>query len=59
MRGVVVAPFGGGKTQTASELCRRLPGSVVCGWLTLVSNTDGRMRGKLRRMAVTVRHTRR
>lgn len=23
-------PFGGGKTQTAYELCRRLPGSVVC-----------------------------
>lgn len=23
-------PFGGGKTQTAHELCRRLPGSVVC-----------------------------
>ncbi|MGW6786187.1 hypothetical protein ACWF7Q_26390, partial [Streptomyces sp. NPDC054987] len=22
--------FGGGKTQTAYELCRRLPGSVVC-----------------------------
>ncbi|GAA1173403.1 AAA family ATPase [Pseudonocardia alaniniphila] len=23
-------PFGGGKTQTAYELCRRLPGSIVC-----------------------------
>ncbi|MFJ5064424.1 AAA family ATPase [Streptomyces nigra] len=23
-------PFGGGKTQTAHEICRRLPGSVVC-----------------------------
>jgi hypothetical protein len=23
-------PFGGGKTQTAFELHRRLPGSVVC-----------------------------
>src|SRR3954463_10089713 len=23
-------PFGGGKTQTAQELYRRLPGSVVC-----------------------------
>lgn len=23
-------PFGGGKTQTAHELCRRLPGSVIC-----------------------------
>ena len=23
-------PFGGGKTQTAYELQRRLPGSVVC-----------------------------
>ena len=23
-------PFGGGKTQTAHELLRRLPGSVVC-----------------------------
>ncbi len=23
-------PFGGGKTQTAHELCRRLPGSVLC-----------------------------
>jgi hypothetical protein len=23
-------PFGGGKTQTAYEICRRLPGSVVC-----------------------------
>jgi tRNA A37 N6-isopentenylltransferase MiaA len=23
-------PFGGGKTQTAYELHRRLPGSVVC-----------------------------
>ncbi|HEY0807460.1 MAG TPA: hypothetical protein VGD84_20510 [Pseudonocardiaceae bacterium] len=23
-------PFGGGKTQTAYEMCARLPGSVVC-----------------------------
>ena len=23
-------PFGGGKTQTAHEIRRRLPGSVVC-----------------------------
>jgi hypothetical protein len=23
-------PFGGGKTQTAYELRRRLPGSIVC-----------------------------
>jgi tRNA A37 N6-isopentenylltransferase MiaA len=23
-------PFGGGKTQTAHELQRRLPGSIVC-----------------------------
>lgn len=23
-------PFGGGKTQTAHELARRLPGSVIC-----------------------------
>ncbi len=33
MHGVLVwinGPFGGGKTQTAHELRRRLPGSVVC-----------------------------
>lgn len=23
-------PFGGGKTQTAHEIARRLPGSVIC-----------------------------
>jgi hypothetical protein len=73
-------PFGGGKTQTAHELQRRLPGSVICDpehvWtdrltipqvadhvaasagLTLTPNTDGALRGRLRRAWTGVRHIR-
>ncbi|MFI6044127.1 hypothetical protein ACIA8C_21030 [Nocardia sp. NPDC051321] len=85
-------PFGGGKTQTAYELHRRLPDSFVCdpeevgfglhrmmpSWLrgdfqsypswrqgvfevldqVLRRHTDGRVRGRLRQMAVTIRHAR-
>lgn len=95
----VNGPFGGGKTQTAHEIGRRLPGSVICdpeevgfglhrmappslradfqdlpAWrqgvyevldlalaqagLTLTPNTDGRVRDRLRRAWVGVKHIR-
>jgi 2-phosphoglycerate kinase len=60
-------PCGVGKTATAFELNRRLPGSVVCdpadiisesAGLTITPSTDGPVRAWLHRYATTARHIR-
>jgi 2-phosphoglycerate kinase len=60
-------PSGVGKTATAFELNRRLPGSVVCdpadiisesAGLTITPSTDGPVRAWLHRYATTARHIR-
>lgn len=58
-------PFGGGKTQTAFELHRRLPGSpqvaervARAAGLTIAPATGGALRARLRRGVITMRHIR-
>jgi hypothetical protein len=52
-------PFGGGKTATAHELNRRLPGSAVCDpELAIAPSADGPLRAALRQYATTIRHIR-